>query len=353
MSITQKPFGKTKEGKEATLYTLKNKNGMIVSFTNFGANIVQVIVPDSKGKFDDVALGFDSVTGYENNAPGYGSFIGRHANRIGGAAFEINGKKYELEKNDGQNNLHGGFKGYNKFFYEVELFEEEDSSSIEFSRLSPHMEQGFPGNLDISVTYTLTDDNELVIEYLAVSDKDTIVNLTNHSYFNLAGHNAGTVLNHKVRIDADKFTPTDDTLIPTGEFIDVTGTPMDFRKLKSIGEEINADYEPLKQAGGYDHNYVLNISGTEIEKFAEFVDENSGRVMEMYTDMPGVQLYTGNFISGKEAGKGGYVYQKQGGACFETQYFPNSCNIPEFQSCFLKAGNEYDFVTVYKFITIK
>lgn len=349
MSITKKSFGKTKAGKEATLYTLKNKRGMVVSVTDYGANIVNILVPDKNGKFEDIALGFDSVTGYEGNQTGYGSLIGRHGNRIGNASFELNGITYELEKNDGNNNLHGGFVGYNKFFYEVEVFEEEDSTSIEFSRLSPHMEQGFPGNLDLSVTYTLTDDNELVLEYMAVADKDTLVNLTNHSYFNLSGHNSGSVLKQKVMIDADHFTPTTDELIPTGELRNVTGTPMDFRKLKAIGQEISADYEPLTQAGGYDHNYALNISGNEVEKFGEMIDETSGRVMEMYTNLPGVQFYTGNFIGGVEAGKGGHVYQKQDGACFETQFFPNSCNISEFQSCVLKAGNEYDYVTVYKF----
>lgn len=348
MSIQKQSFGKTKEGVEATLFILENKKGMKVSFTDYGANIVSIIVPDKDGKFDDVVLGYDNVAGYEVNAPGFGSFIGRHANRIGGASFELNDKIYELEKNDGPNNLHGGSKSYNKYMYEVEIFEDEDSDSIEFSRLSPHMEQGFPGNLDISVTYTLTDDNELVIEYLAVSDKDTIVNLTNHSYFNLAGHGAGTVLDQKILLEADKFTPTDDRLIPTGEYRDVTGTPMDFRKLKAIGQDIKADYEPLKQAGGYDHNYVLNTSGTEVEKIGEFVDDKSRRVMEMFTNMPGIQLYTANFLS-EETGKGGVVYQKHGGVCFETQYFPDSCNKTEFPSCVLKAGNEYDFITVFKF----
>lgn len=349
MSIKKQSFGKTKTGEEASLYVLTNRNGMSISFTDYGANIVKVLVPDSKGKLEDVVLGYDNVAKYEINGPGFGSFIGRHANRISGASFEINGKKFELEKNEKQNNLHGGNKSYNKYFYEVELFEEEDTDFIEFSRLSPDMEQGFPGNLDISVTYTLTDDNELVIEYLAVSDKDTVVNLTNHSYFNLAGHNSGTVLEQKVMINADKFTPTDDSLIPTGELRDVKDTPMDFRTLKAIGQDINADYEPLKQAGGYDHNYILNNGKTEVEKVAELVDEKSGRAMEIFTDMPGMQFYTGNFLSGTEVGKGGAVYHKQDGVCFETQYFPDSCNRPEFPLSILKAGNEYDYVTVFKF----
>lgn len=349
MSVTMKTFGKTKDGKEAFLYTLKNKNGMSATFTNYGANLVNLYVPDAKGKAEDVVLGFDTLEGYIQNAPGFGSFIGRHANRIGGAKFELNGTVYELEKNDGENNLHGGSIGYNKVFYDVETFEEEDSISIEFSRLSPDMEQGFPGNLDISMTYTLTEDNELVLEYLAVSDKDTIVNLTNHSYFNLAGHKSGSVLNQKVMIKSDKITVTDDGLIPTGEMLQVEGTPMDFRTLKPLGQDIDADFKPLQQAGGYDHNYVLNISGNEVEKVAELVDDNSGRIMEVYTDMPGMQLYTANFLPDDGVYKEGAHYKKRDAVCFETQYFPNSCNIKEFPSCILKAGKEYDFVTVYKF----
>lgn len=349
MKISQRSFGKTKNGEEATLYTVENSNGMKVTFTDFGANIVSIIVPDAKGNLTDVGLGFDNLAGYEENGPGLGSFIGRHANRIGGAKFEINGKVYELEKNDGANNLHGGFVGYNKLMYEAEIFEDADMASIEFSRLSPHMEQGFPGNLDVTVTYSLTEANELVIEYLAVSDKDTLVNLTNHSYFNLSGHNSGSVLEHKVWIKANQFTPTTPDLIPTGEIRDVTGTPMDFRTLKSIGQDINADYEPLKVAGGYDHNYVLDISGNDVEKVAELVDDKSGRKMEVYTNLPGLQLYSANFLTAVKNSKDGAVYKKRDAVCFESQYFPNSCNIKNFTSCLLKAGKEYDSTTIYKF----
>lgn len=352
MKITQKSFGKTAQGEEATLYTVTNRNGMKVSFTDYGANIVSIIVPDSKGNAVDVNLGFDNITGYEENAPGFGSFIGRNSNRIGGAKFELNGKVYELDKNDGVNNLHGGFKGYNKFMYETEVYEDEEIASVEFSRLSPHMEQGFPGNLDLTVTYSLTETNELVIEYLAVSDRDTIVNLTNHSYFNLSGHNSGSILDHKIWMKANQFTPTAPDLIPTGELRDVTGTPMDFRTLKPIGQDINADFEPLVVAGGYDHNYVLDISGCEVEKVAELVDEKSGRRMEVFTDLPGLQLYTGNMLFPVKNSKDGAVYNKRDGVCFETQYFPNSCNITSFPSCVLKAGKEYDSVTIYKFSNI-
>ena len=349
MGIKTKSFGKTTQGEQAKLYILENKNGMKAVFTDYGANLVELWVPDKNGVLADVVLGYDNVQAYEKNAPGYGSFIGRCANRTANAVCEISGKKYPLEANNGINNLHSGSKSYNKYMYEAETFTEEGEYSVEFSRLSPDMEQGFPGNLDITVTYTLTDENELAIEYLAVSDKDTVVNFTNHSYFNLAGHDSGSVLSQEVWIDADAFTPTDDTLIPTGELRDVTGTPMDFRTRKTLGLEIEADYEPLQIAGGYDHNYVLNNTGDEAEKVAELYDKNSGRLMEVFTDLPGVQLYCGNFIDGTEKGKKGRVYQKRDGVCFETQFFPNAINTPDFPTSLLKAYKEFESLTVYRF----
>ena len=352
MKITKTSFGTTKNGEKATLYTMENSKGMKVSVTDYGATIVHIIVPDRDGKMADVSLGYDDVKGYDENGTYYGAFIGRNGNRIGGATFTINGVKYELDKNDGPNNLHGGFKGYNNFFYETECFDDvEGELSVEMSRLSPDMEQGFPGNLDITVTYTLTEENELAIEYLAVSDKDTVVNLTNHTFFNLAGHDSGTILDHKVQIDADYFTPTDDRLIPTGELRPVEGTPMDFREETVIGDRIDADYEPLKQAGGYDHNYVLNNSGEDVEYVGSLYDPKSGRKMEIFTDLPGMQLYAGNFIDGKATGKDGKVYTKREGVCFETQLFPDACNAKEFfKSSVVKAYEEYSTMTVYKFI---
>ena len=350
MKISKKNFGTTKKGEQATLYVLENSNGMQVTVTDYGACVVNILVPDRNGKLADVALGYDDVRGYDENGTYYGAFIGRNGNRIANASFTLNAVTYELDKNDGKNNLHGGFVGYNNMMYEAECFEEEDAVSVELSRLSPDGEQGFPGNLDITVTYTLTEDNELVIEYLAVSDKDTVVNLTNHSFFNLAGHDSGTILNHKVWIDADYFTPTDDTLIPTGELRSVEGTPMDFRTEQRVGDRIDEDYEPLRQAGGYDHNYVLNNSGEDVELVASLSDPDSGRRMEVYTDLPGMQLYAGNFIDGKATGKGGKVYQKREGICFETQLFPDACNEKEyFKSSVVKAYQEYETVTVYKF----
>lgn len=349
MAVTKEQFGTAGDGTQVYLYTMENGNGMKVSVTDFGANIVRILVPDRNGRTADVVLGYDSVQGYEKNIPGYGSFIGRHANRIGGAKFAIGGTVYELEKNDGANNLHSGSRSYNKYVYEAELSDTDESSSIEFSRMSPDMEQGFPGNLSLAVRYTLTDDNELILEYSAVSDQETVINLTNHSYFNLSGHGSGDILKHRAAVYADRFTPTTDDLIPTGEIREVSGTPMDFREPKAVGQDIEADYEPLKQGGGYDHNYCLNGGGDEIVLAAELFDDESGRYMQVYTDLPGIQLYTGNFIAGDEVGKDGVVYQKRGGICFETQYYPNSCNLPQFSGSIFKAGEEYHSTTVYKF----
>lgn len=344
MSVKTEKFGVTKEGKEVTLFTLENKNGMRVDLIDYGANIVRLFVPDQNGKLDDIVLGFDDVAGYEENGCFFGSFIGRHGNRIGNAEFELNGVTYELEKNDGDNNLHGGTPGYNKVMYKAETAE----NSVAFSRTSPDMEQGYPGNLDICVTYALTDDNELKISYQAKTDKDTLCNVTNHSYFNLKGHDGGTITDHKVWIRANGFTETSDDLIPNGNIIDVAGTPMDFRTEKTIAEDIEADYEPLKIAGGYDHNFVLEKEAGKMEKVAELSEETTGRRMEVYTDLPGMQLYTGNFIV-KEDGKGGIEYTKRTGVCFETQFFPNSVNIPSFESCVLKAGDTFTSTTIYRF----
>lgn len=350
MGMKKELFGKTKEGLDVFAYTLKNKNGMELTCLDFGAVIQKLLVPDANQKIEDIVLGYDNVEGYEEDTCGFGAFIGRHANRIGGAKFVINGTEYQLEKNDGENNLHGGTPGYNKVMYEVEYLEDEEAQSIEFSRLSKDMEQGYPGNLDITVTYTLTDDNELVIEYLAVSDKDTLVNLTNHSYFNLSGHKSDTIEDHKMLIQADYFTPTDDALIPTGEIRMVEGTPMDFRSMKRIGDNIDADYLPIKQGNGYDHNFVLNIAQDDVVSFvAQLEDDKSGRIMKVFTNLPGLQVYTANGLSVKKNGKEGMEYGKRAGICFETQFYPNSCNISNFTSCELKAGSEYDYVTVYKF----
>lgn len=354
MSIEKKKFGVTKDGQEVTSYILKNANGMEAVFIDYGACLTKLLVPDAQGKLTDVVLGFDHVSGYENDDANHGAFVGRNGNRIGGATFELNGKRYELAKNDGPNNLHSGPDLYGRKMYEVEFFEGEGEETIEFSRLSPDMEQGFPGNLDLTVTYTLTDDNALVIEYFAVSDQDTVVNFTNHSYFNLAGHNAGTILDHKVEIKASHFAITDGNLIPTGELVDVKGTPMDFTQLKRIGDEIEADYEPLKLAGGYDHHFEFDSEEEDVRLVAQVVEESKGIIMEMYSDLPGTQFYVGNFISGKAVGKDGYTYQKRDGLCLETQYIPDSVNMSDLKkNAILKAGVEFDSTTIYKFGTLK
>lgn len=349
MSITTKSFGKTANGEEAKLYILENKKGMKAVFSDYGALLVQLWVPDKDGKLSDVVLGFDTLFEYENGNTFFGSFIGRCGNRIGNASFKINDTEYKVEKNDGENCLHGGSKSYDKYMYEAETFEEDGGVSIEFSRLSPDMEQGFPGNLDITVTYTLTDENELAIEYLAVSDKDTVINLTNHSFFNLAGHNSGTVLDQEVMVDADTFTATDEGLIPTGELRDVTGTPLDFRMRKPVKDGLDMSNEDIRIAGGIDHNFALNNTGSEAEFVAELYDKKSGRLMEVYTDLPGIQVYSGNFIKKGLKGKNGAVYDKRSGICFETQFFPNAVNIPDFASPVVKAYKEFESATVYKF----
>ncbi|MBE5937053.1 MAG: galactose mutarotase [Lachnospiraceae bacterium] len=348
MGITQKDFGVTKDGAKVTLYTLENKNGMIVSCIDYGANVVSVITADAKGEMADVVLGFDDVAEYEVNAPFFGAFIGRHGNRIGGASFSLNGTTYELEKNDGNNNLHGGTPGYHKVMYDAAVEEGESYTAVTFTRTSADMEQGYPGTLDMTITYKLTDDNELFMVYDAKSDKDTIVNFTNHSYFNLDGEGSGSIIDHTVQLDASNFTPTSKDLIPTGEILPVAGTPLDFTSAKRVGDEIDADYEPLKFGQGYDHNFVLDKGAGVYGKIGT-VTGTSGRYMDIYTDLPGVQFYSGNCISNASNGKNGHAYTVRDGMCFETQYFPNSCNIESFPSCVLKAGENFHSVTMYKF----
>lgn len=345
MSMATRSFGTTKEGAAVTLYTITNKNGMSVSAIDYGANIVSLMVPDKNGVVEDIVLGFDDVAGYEVNGCFFGAFIGRHGNRIGQAKFELNGKTYELEKNDGANNLHGGTPGYHQVMYQASTTD----NSVTFTRVSPDMEQGYPGNLEISLTYTLTDENELKLDYVTKSDEDTLCNLTNHSYFNLKGHKGGEITDHIVTIKANGFTGTSDDLIPDGSIVDVTETPMDFRKPRRVADDIDSDYAPIVLAGGYDHNFVLDKPEGSFEKVAEVTEETSGRTMEVYTDLPGMQLYSGNFIE-KENGKEGHIYTKRTGICFETQYFPNSINVPEFTPCVLKAGDTFRSATVYKFV---
>ena len=337
-------FGKTREGKEAHLYVLENKNGLKAYVSDFGASLVRLLVPDKDGTMLDVVHGYDDAAGYEKGDAGIGATVGRSANRIGGAQIEINGVKYELEKNDNGNNLHSGCNYYQKRIWNVE---EQSEDQITFLLHSTDGDQGYPGALDMHVTYLLDDKNTLNIHYEAVPDQDTVINMTNHSYFNLNGHDSGTVLEHKVMLDADYFTPADAESIPTGEIRSVEGTPMDFRAGKVLGDEIDADYEPLRFGGGYDHNWVLK-NGGRFAKVAEVTSDKSGIRMEVYTDLPGVQMYTANFLD-DEPGKDGATYAARSAVCLETQYFPDTPNHPNFPSCVVEAGQEYHTTTIYRF----
>lgn len=338
-------FGKTSKGESTRLYSMKNKNGMEIAVTDYGAALVKVIVPDKDNKLQDVALGYDSAEGYEKGDVYFGASVGRVANRIGGASFELNGKTYELTANANGNSLHGGRDYYNKRLWEVT---EEKDKSITFTLHSPDGDQGYPGNVDIAITYELTEDNEIKIHYYAVPDADTLINLTNHSYFNLSGHASGTVLDQEVMIVADEFTRADAESIPTGEIVPVKGTPMDFREYKAIGQEVEADYEALVFGQGYDHNWALNGDG--MRTVAGMRSKETGIVMEVATDLPGMQFYIGNFLI-SEAGKEGAEYKKRHGACFETQYFPDAVHKEHFEGPVVRAGEAYDTTTAYKFYT--
>ena len=340
-------FGLTGDGKEAHLYLIKNRKGMQAYVSDFGATLVRLSVKDRNGKAVDVVLGYDDASGYERGSGGMGATVGRCANRTGGAAFEINGASYTLDKNDnGHNNLHSGNDYYQKRLWTVE---KQGEDRITFLLHSPDGDQGYPGALDMRVTYQLDDENALSIHYEAVPDQDTVINMTNHSYFNLDGHSSGSVLEHKVWLNADSFTPADAESIPTGEIRSVEGTPMDFRTAKTLGAEIDADYEPLRFGGGYDHNWVLKNNG-RFAKVAEVTSEKSGIRMEVYTDLPGVQMYTANFLD-HEPGKDGALYEKRSAVCLETQYYPDAIHHDNFPFPVCRKGMKYDTRTAYRFLT--
>ena len=337
------------EGNSVRFYTLKNANGIEVTFTNYGQRLVSLHTPDKTGKFEDVVLGYATLKEFVEKRNYYGAVIGRYGNRIGKGSFEIGGNSYDLVKNNGENHLHGGTKGFESVVWKVDGFSE---NSIAFSRVSPDMEEGYPGNLDVKVIYTLNDYNELKIKYKAVTDKSTVVNLTNHSFFNLKGEGNGDIMDHMVMINADAYTPVDDGLIPTGEIAKVGGTPFDFTTPKTIGRDIDSDFEQLKIGKGYDHNYVINDSPKNEDglKLAAVVTEPaSGRTMKVYTSEPGVQFYSGNFMDGSDIGKTGKPYPFRGSFCFETQHYPDSPNKPDFPSTLLNPGEDYETITVYEF----
>lgn len=349
MGIRKESFGVTSDGFKASLYILENGNGTVVKLSDFGAVIAAIETKDREGVLEDIALGYRDVSGYEKNPPGFGALIGRHANRIAKAEFTLNGVRYPLEKNDGENNLHSGGTGYQKRPWESIVSEGPLGPEVCFTLDSPDGDQGFPGNVRVSVTYTLTEDDSLMLSYEALTDADTVLNLTNHSYFNLAGHASGDVLKQKVWIDADYYTESDRELIPTGRILPVKGTPMDFNELKPIGQDIDEDYEALVIGRGYDHNWVLKTADGEVSLVARMEDEQTGRGMEVYTDLPGVQFYTGNFLDGTDVGKDGAVYYQRNGACFETQYFPDSVHHENFPSPVLRAGRTFRSQTVFHF----
>lgn len=339
-------FGKNKKGKSAVLYVFENKNGAVMEVTDFGATLYALQVPDREGNLCDVVLGYDDPSGYEGPAGTFfGATVGRNANRIGQGRFVLNGKEYQLDINNGPNNLHSGLDFYSFRIWNVK---ETTDNSITFSLHSPDGDQGFPGALDIEVTYTLTEDNAVRIDYYGVPEEDTIINLTNHSYFNLDGHASGSVLEQEVWMDADFFTRTDATSVPTGEILPVDGTPMDFRTKKKIGRDIEEEYEAVILGKGYDHNWVLKTNG-ELKKVAEMSSDVSGIKMEVYTDLPGVQIYTANYVE-NEVGKQGVVYQARQGICFETQHFPDAINHENFPSSVCKKGEVYKTTTIYKFV---
>lgn len=350
MSITKAYFGKAQDGRPVDIYTLVNENDVKVSITNFGGTVVSLCVPDRNGKLEDIVLGHDKLQDYFD-CPYFGAIIGRHSNRIEGGEYEINGVKYQVAKNDGNNHLHGGVKGFDKVVWDAEVINTGGAEALELSYLSKDGEENYPGNIKVKVTYTLKNDNSLAIDYLAVTDKDTVVNLTNHSYFNLSGHASGNIKSHKLMINADYFTVINNECIPTGEIRDVYDTPMDFTSLTSIGIGLESKDEQMVCGNGYDHNWILKISGEKPEKVAELFEENSGRTMEVYTTKPGLQFYSGNFLNGTMVGKDGAIYNKWAGLCLETQYFPNGLKYKHFPSPILKAGAEYRHTTIYKFLT--
>jgi len=347
--VKQQSFG-TREGRPVNLYTLTNSHGVEVHAMNYGGIITSIRVPDRKGEIADIVLGHDSLEGYTPNPPYIGAVVGRYANRIAKGTFELDGKTYTLPKNDGPNTLHGGTtRTFDRVVWDGE--ELKGKNAVAFTFLSKDGEEGFPGNLKIRVTYTLTEANELVVEYEATTDQTTVLNVSQHSYFNLAGEGTGDVLNHEVMVNADKFTPVDNNLIPTGELRPVKGTPMDFTTPTRVGARIDDDYDQLKLGHGYDHNFVINRKGPGLELAARVYEPTTGRVLEVSTTQPGVQLYTGNFLDGTVTGKQGHVYKRRYGFCLETQHFPDSPNHPAFPTTTLKPGETFKSKTVFKFST--
>lgn len=348
-NMTKQVFGKTADGTQVDIFTLKNK-GMEVSITNYGGTVVSVKVPDRKGHLEDVVLGYENLDGYVADKAYLGATVGRYGNRIAKGKFSLDGTTYTLAKNNGENSLHGGTKGFNKAIWEAKDVSTKQAPALQLSYLSKDGEEGYPGNLSVQVTFTLTEEHELKIQYSATTDKDTVLNLTNHSYFNLAGAGIGDVMPTLVMINADRFVPVDSKLIPTGELRSVQGTPFDFRTPVAIGARIDQDNEQLKFGGGYDVSWVVNNGGGQKPVLAAKAHEpKSGRTLEVWTTEPGIQFYTGNSLDGTIHGKGGHVYNRRYAFCFEAQHFPDSPNHPQFPTTELKPGQKFHSETIYKF----
>jgi aldose 1-epimerase len=342
-------FGRTKGGEAVEVYTLRNRRGAEARVMTYGATVVSLKVPDRAGRFDDVVLGFDQLGTYEEDTHYIGCVVGRYANRIAKGRFTLNGVEYTLATNNNGNHLHGGLRGFDKVVWKARPLNVRNGSAVELTYVSKDGEEGYPGTLTVTVVYTLTDANELKLDYTATTDKDTVVNLTNHSYFNLAGHGNGDILKHLLTVNADRFTPADATSIPTGELQPVAGTLFDFRRPTAIGARIDQQDEQLQFGNGYDHNYVVNGRAGTLRLAARASEPTTGRVMEVWTTQPGVQLYTGNFLDGTPAGKGGKHYGRRDAFCLETQHFPDSPNHPSFPTTVLRRGARFRSTTVYRF----
>jgi len=352
-AVTSTPFGVTADGRTAELFTLTNRHGIQVNLTNYGGIITSLRTPDRSGRFDDIVLGYDSLAAYIRNSPYFGAIVGRYGNRIARGLFTLDGNTYRLAVNNGPNSLHGGLRGFDKVVWTAHPFQNQEGKGVALDYTSPDMEEGYPGSLRSHVTYTLTDDDRLIVDYQATTDKPTPVNLTQHTYWNLAGSAKRDILGHELTINADSMTPVDSTLITTGEITSVTGTPFDFRTPTAIGARVDQRQDAqIRYGNGYDHNFVLNrggAAGDALVHAARVVEPTSGRTLDIFTTEPGLQFYSGNFLDGSITGKGGSVYRFRYGIALETQHYPDSPNHPNFPSTILRPGQQYHTRTVYQF----